>query len=260
MIVRVGGGEYRLPCATEKALAQGHVELNVRQQLLAAIIAVLAAIQGLAVGHGGAFQAFVKQAQTVDQLVDRMQHRPGHVVDVYLIAAHHQPGRPLRGIVQALGEPGIGAHQTITAGVVRLAAGAMQQRAIGTGNHQRRSRAPGMQQMGQGGRQIVLLSCATPGQVVLDQRVDRQGFLKADIQQMHISPGAHGKHPAGRAIRNNFDSLVALAALQRQHHGQALGRHQPDQQTPGLQLPQDRAGDDGRKRVGFGRGHGFSDW
>ncbi|MNY83740.1 hypothetical protein D3C86_2267190 [compost metagenome] len=56
----------------------------------------------------------------------RAQHRPGDIIGVDLIAAHHQQRRARFG-VGALHQQAISAEQAIGGRVVRLAAGAVKQ-------------------------------------------------------------------------------------------------------------------------------------
>ncbi|MNL69386.1 hypothetical protein D3C87_1942390 [compost metagenome] len=58
--------------------------------------------------------------------MNRPQHRPGNVVGVHLIAAHHQQRGAIPGLV-FLRQQVIDAQQTVGRRVMRLAAGTVQQ-------------------------------------------------------------------------------------------------------------------------------------
>ena len=126
--VIVGGaaGENRLFHAAEKPFAQGLVAVQCGQQIGPVVIAGAMPVKARAVIHHGAFQVFVEQLQARDQRMNRPQHRPGHVVGVDLVTAHHQQGRAL-GRRARLGQQTVDAQQAFVGTVVRFAAGAMHQ-------------------------------------------------------------------------------------------------------------------------------------
>ncbi len=127
MIVRIGGGEHRFFRAAEEALAQHLAGLERRQQLFAAIIGCRVRQQLGAVGHQRALQAFAVEPQATNQRVDRHQHRPGDIVGIDLVAGHQQGRRPLLRCLPRLAEQAIDANESVSGGVMRLAAGAVQQ-------------------------------------------------------------------------------------------------------------------------------------
>ena len=63
------------------------------------------------------------------------QHRAGNIVSINLITGHQQPSGPLGWGVLLLGEPAIGAHQTIVTVVMGFAAGTMHKPVMPRGNH-----------------------------------------------------------------------------------------------------------------------------
>jgi hypothetical protein len=65
-----------------------------------------------AVADHGAFQVFAEQPQSLDQGMNGPQHRPGDIVGVHLIAAHHQQCRALAGFI-GLRQQGIDTQQAV---------------------------------------------------------------------------------------------------------------------------------------------------
>ncbi|MCY1429522.1 hypothetical protein D9M71_454420 [compost metagenome] len=89
VVVGVAGREDRLALAAEKALAQGVVAFQRRQQVGAVVVAGRVLVQRLAVGYHRTFQLLVEQAQARDQAMDGAQHGARDIVGVNLVARHH---------------------------------------------------------------------------------------------------------------------------------------------------------------------------
>ncbi|GGC93155.1 hypothetical protein GCM10007418_10820 [Halopseudomonas salina] len=70
-----------------------------------------------------------------------------------------------------------------------------------------------MQQVGQSLAQILLFTRFAPGQVVLNQGIDRQGITQSDIQKMYEGISTDWHYLAERTAGLNMDVLVATLAL-----------------------------------------------
>ncbi|MCY1451235.1 hypothetical protein D9M71_680910 [compost metagenome] len=126
MIVGTAAGENRLARTPEKPLAQGFVALQRRQQIRPVVITGGVPVQLGAVADDGASQMLTEKPQPFDQGMDRPQGRPGNIVGVDLIAAHHQQRRTLAGQV-LLRQQLIDAQQAVGRRVMGFAAGTVQQ-------------------------------------------------------------------------------------------------------------------------------------
>ena len=243
VIVGAAAGEDRLARTSKKPLAQAVVTFQRRQQVGAMVVAGRVLVERGAVLHHCAVQVLAVQPQAFDQCMDGPQHRPGHIVGVDLVAAHHQQCRALArfmGRRQQL----VDAEQAIIGWVMGLAARAVQQlidaaaqdevRALGLVVEQMRGPLGNAEQAG-----VVLAD----QQVVVDADVLGQGAVQLDVDQVDKGMGADRDDPALRRIEHQV-------AHRRQAQGQRqLPRpHQPQHQARRFQAPQQRADQDGGQR------------
>lgn len=198
-----------------------------------------------AVADHGAFQMLTEQPQPFDQGVDRPQGRPGYIVGVDLIAAHHQQRRTVRGRVVLRQQP-VDAQQAVGGRVMGLAAGAVQQLLDAAAQDEVRRSCIAVQQMRRPGGDA---GAVIDQQVVLDQFIAGQGNVQRHINQMHKCMGTHGNHRALPGIEANI-----AHALQAQRQLQRPRAHQPQHQPRGFQASQQRAGQHGWQRL---RGIGY---
>ena len=233
MVVSVAGGEDRLALAAKEALTQGLVTFLCGQQIGAVVITGRVAVELGAVSDQRTFQAFLEQPQTLDQTVNRTQHRPGDIVGVNLVAGHHQYRRPLLRIWVGLQQT-VGAEQAIGRRVMRLAAGAMQQLVDALTQHQARSAGAGVEQVR---RPAGNAFARIEQQVVFEGHVKRQRGVEMDIQQVDKSRPADGH---GLAINLSSYTGVFKDEVQLQR----LRSNQPDRQALTLHAAQYRASED----------------
>lgn len=191
MVVGVGRGEDRLLHPAEEALAQGFVGLEGGQQVLAPVVGGRVRVECLAVVHQCAFQVFAVQTEAVDQPMDGHQHRPGDVVGVDLVAAHHQQRRAAFGLQQVFLQQPVDLQQAIGRWVMRLAAGAVEQLVETWLEHQAGALATGVEQMRRPfGDSRRLPAVGGEAQVVVDQAGAGQRRVERDIQQVQPGMGA----------------------------------------------------------------------
>ncbi|MNC33388.1 hypothetical protein D3C75_817780 [compost metagenome] len=185
-----------------------------------------------AVADDGASQMLTEKPQPFDQGMDRPQGRPGDIVGVDLVAAHHQQRRTLAGQVLLRQQP-VDAQQAVGRRVMGFAAGTMQQLLDARMQDEvRRSRIAVQQMRRPGGDARAVID----QQVVLDHLIAGQGGVQRHIDQVHKRMGTHRNDRALPGIEAN-----SAHALQAQRQLQRPRTHQPQHQPRRFQAPQQRA-------------------
>ena len=192
-----------------------------------------------AVADHGTVKVLIEQTQTLDQGMNRPQHRPGDVVGIDLITAHHQQRRTsLR--IGFVGQQLIDAEQAIGCRMMGLAAGAVEQLVDPRTHDEVCAGSAGI-------KQVRCPLSHTDGvidqQVVIDKRVAGQGAFKLDIDQMHERMTAYGNDRAFLRVERDISYT-----LQAQGQRQFTRAHQPQHHARRLQPPQQRAGQYRRQR------------
>ncbi|RMP60704.1 hypothetical protein ALQ18_00053 [Pseudomonas marginalis pv. marginalis] len=238
--VVVGGatGENRLFYATKKTFAQGLVAVQRGQQVGAIVIAGAMPIEVGAVIHHRAFQVFVEQPEARDQCMNRAQHRPGHIVGVDLVAAHHQQRRAF-GQRVCVGQQAVDAQQAFVRCVVGFTARAMHQLVQAAVQHERRGGRFGIQQVRRpfGDAEVI------DQQVIADHHVQRQSVVQRHVDQVDEGVAPHRYYLALALVQLNFAGV--FANVQPQGWRQFTGCHQPQHQAFGFQSPQQRPNNNG---------------
>ncbi|MNI27046.1 hypothetical protein D3C73_807690 [compost metagenome] len=157
-----------------------------------------------AVADHRAFQVFAKQAEALDQGMDRPQHRPRHIVGVHLIAAHHQQRRALR-CFMCRAQQAVHTEQTVYRRVMRLAAGTVQQLVDTRAQDKIRASRLAVHQVW---RPFSDAAQTVDQQVVLDQRVAGQGAVQRHVDQMHKSMTTDRDHRALPGIQADIANTL----------------------------------------------------
>jgi len=212
MVVGGAAGENRFFHAAKKTFTQGLVAVQRREQIGAVVVAGVMPVEAGAIVYHGAFQVFVEQAQARNQPMDRAQHRPGDIVGIHLVAAHHQQGRAL-GWVLRIGQQAINAKQAFVGTVVRFAARAVNQLMDTAVQHEVRVLGVGVQQVGC----PLGYAGAVDEQVIVDDHILRQRLLQPYINQMDKRLAAH-LHDLALVLAQR-DIQVLLGRLQPQGQG-----------------------------------------
>ncbi len=181
MVIRCAAGEYRFAGAAEEALAQCVVAFQGRQQVGTLVIAGRMRIETRAVIDDGTVESLVEQPQPFDQDMDGAQHRPGNIVGVNLIAAHHQQRRALQRFLD-ISQQAVYAKQTFGCAVVRLAARAMQQVINAAAHHEVRVAVALVQQVR---RPLGNTAFVLHPQVVIDPGVAGQFGFQLQVDQVN---------------------------------------------------------------------------
>ncbi len=264
VVVRVVGGEDGLLHAFEHQVDQALALGGAGQQLLAAVVGVGVREQVAGAAHlaaVGAGNGFFAQAQALHEAVDAAQHGAGDVVAIDLVAAEHEGGGPLDvvagGVAQQFLHMRVGARQAVAAiGVVRFAAGAVQQRA-----HRGRKAQAGCVPAGVAERGVVERGPGAVGVSELEAVAgpDAGGeigvefeFDQHDGQVLARAQGVHGGGVGG-----------GLAAVGQQGHAQSGGgvaAGQPPGDAAGLHAAKNGAGENGRQMVRSSFGHSCALW
>ncbi|MNT15818.1 hypothetical protein D3C72_1508940 [compost metagenome] len=136
-------------------------------------------------------QRLVKQSQAFDQRVYRAQHRPGDIVGVDLIAAHHQQGGASLG-VGAFHQQAIGAEQAVGGRMMRLAARAVKQ--LFKARMQDKAGLPGavVEQVWRPLGDALSTVAGLQEQVIVDLHIAGQRAVEADVDQVHECLAANG--------------------------------------------------------------------
>ncbi|MNN17312.1 hypothetical protein D3C81_1304950 [compost metagenome] len=239
VIVGAAAGENRLARATEKSLAQGFIALQCRQQIRTVVVTGRMLVEPGAVADHRAFEVLPEQAQTLDQGVNRPQHRPRDIVGVDLIASHHQQCRAVLCRV-FLGQQPVDAQQAVCRRVMRFAARTVQQLIDPCAQDEVRAMGIAIQQV----RCPVgdAFFCAIDQQVIVDRLIPGQGAIELHIDQVHKGMSPHRNHCALPGIESDIAD-----ALQAQGQRQRPGTHQPQHQPRGLKASQQRARQDRRQ-------------
>ncbi|MNP12357.1 hypothetical protein D3C76_1045860 [compost metagenome] len=145
-----------------------------------------------AVADHGALQMLTEQPQAFDQGMDRPQGRPGNIIGVDLIAAHHQQRRTVRGRM-VLRQQLVDTQQPVGGRVMGFAAGAVQQLIDASAQDKVRRSGVAIQQMRRPGGDA---GPVIDQQVVFDQFIAGQGNVQRHINQVHKCMGTHGNHRA----------------------------------------------------------------
>ncbi len=219
--------------------------------------------QLIAVGDGGALETFAIQPEPANQRMDGYQSGPGHVIGVDLVTGHQQRGGPALGGVAGLGHQRIHSDQAVRRGVVRLAAGAMQQIVVARTDNECRTLEPIMDKVRRPLGDALLSAVALDQQVVFDQPIHRQRPRQREIDQVQPGRGANAQWATAFAVQGQrYRSL--LFGLQGQAQLQWLAGHQPKHQPPRLEPAQHGPGKHkgkGCRGVGWcGAGHATARW
>ena len=247
MVVGTAGGEDRFLHTAEELVAQGLVALHRRQQLGALVVADRVGVERLAVLDHGTFEKLVEQAEAGDQLVNGAQQWAGDIVDIDLVAAHQQQCRTLLGFGLTC-QQAVGAEQAVIGGVVRLAAGAVEQVVDARAQDEISVLSAVVEQVRRPVAHAFRARAVDDLQVVGDALVLWQCPFERQVDQVQ-----HGV-PAQRQLLAVFVQrmrLLRLAlGLQPQLQAQFAAGHQPQHQAAGLQAAQQRAGEHIGQRSG----------